>query len=278
MVGFNATHSPWEGHPERLVARYRDCTFRDVPLGESYPFGEQALESTLLDRGNQPEALAQYYAAVSHLDEAVGRLLDALDANGIRQETLVVYTSDHGLNCGHHGIWGKGNGTLPLNMVEESIRIPLIFSQLGRFRGGQRVEQFVDHTDLFQTLLEYGGFDPPGRSGRDYPGKSFLPLLENPAQNIEWRRVQFGEYGPLRMSRTHQFKLILRNPDGPHRLFDLESDPREVANLFGKPEYAAVTQRLTWEMDHFFSAHEVPENSGLRGPDLPRCNNTEAWR
>lgn len=80
-------------------------------MNESYPFGDQALESLSVDRGREREAQVQYYAAVSHVDENVGRLLEAVDGAGKLNNTLVVYTSDHGLNCGHHGIWGKGNGT-----------------------------------------------------------------------------------------------------------------------------------------------------------------------
>ena len=77
------------------------------------------------------EALAQYYASVTMIDEGVGRVLDELDAQGERDETLFVYTADHGLNMGHHGLWGKGNGSEPLNMLEESIRVPLILNQKG---------------------------------------------------------------------------------------------------------------------------------------------------
>ena len=133
LVGLTATHSPWRGHPERLASRYRDASFRNIPAGESYPFGEQALESMSVDRRHEREAQVQYYAAVSHVDEIVGQLLEAVDEAGKLNNTLVVYTSDHGLNCGHHGLWGKGNATLPLNMLEESIRVPLQLSWPGVF-------------------------------------------------------------------------------------------------------------------------------------------------
>jgi arylsulfatase A-like enzyme len=278
MVGYTATHSPWEGHPERLVSRYRDCSFADVPLGETYPFGEQALESTELDRGQAREHLAQYYAAVTHLDEGLGQLLDGLEAHGLQEDTLVVYTSDHGLNCGHHGIWGKGNGTLPLNMVEESIRIPLIFSGPGPFTGGLRLDPFVDHTDLFQTLLDFATIPTDTLANRNYPGKSFLPIVEKPESELPWRRIQFGEYGPLRMARAEQFKLVLRSPEGPHGLFDLAADPREMMNLYADPAYEEIVNQLTQEIDQFFSTYEDLRHSGLRGPALPRTNNTEAWR
>ena len=115
---------------------YRDTSFCDIPADESYRFGEQALESLSVDRRHEREAQVQYFGAVSHVDEIVGRLLEAVDEAGKLNNTLVVYTSDHGLNCGHHGIWGKGNATLPLNMLEESIRVPLHLSWPGVFPAG----------------------------------------------------------------------------------------------------------------------------------------------
>ena len=71
------------------------------------------------------------------IDEGVGRVLDELDAHSEREKSLIVYTSDHGLNMGHHGIWGKGNGSEPLNMLDESIRVPLILNYPDGIHEGQ---------------------------------------------------------------------------------------------------------------------------------------------
>jgi arylsulfatase A-like enzyme len=278
MVGYRATHSPWEDHPERSVAPYRECNFKDVPYEETYPFGVQNLESTLPTRDNPREALAQYYASVTRLDEATARLLDELEALGLREDTLVVYTSDHGLCCGHHGIWGKGNGTLPLNMVEESIRIPMIINQPGRVQPGERRTEFVDHLDLFKTLADYAGVALPEDLVDSYPGRSFWPLLEAGEAVPDWRKVQFGEYGNLRMVRTEAHKLVLRYPDGPHELFDLAADPREMIDLFEDPSQQDRVARLMEMMDAYFGAYEDPVKSGLRVRELPRHNLTEAWR
>lgn len=278
FVGYGATHSPWAYHPERLAAYYRKCSFSDIPTDETYPFGRQNLESAKLNRGDEREALAQYYAAVSQLDEGIGRLLDELEAQRLRENTLVIYTADHGLNCGHHGIWGKGNGTLPLNMVEESICIPMIFNQPGRLFGGQRRREFVDHLDLFQTLIDYAEVELPNQAPNYYPGRTILPLLDNTASLPDWRNVQFGEYGNLRMIRTETHKLVRRYPDGPCELFDLRLDPREKSNLFANPAHQPMVQRLTACIDDYFSTYEDPIKSGLRVRELPRHNTTEAWR
>ena len=276
LVGLTATHSPWRGHPERLASLYRDASFCDIPTGESYPFGEQALESLSVDRRHEREAQAQYYAAVSHVDEIVGRLLEAVDEAGKLNNTLVVYTSDHGLNCGHHGIWGKGNATLPLNMLEESIRVPLQLSWQGVLPAGMRRVEMVDHLDLFQTLVSVGIADLPANS--DYAGTSMLPLLLEPEVDCNWRQVQFGEYGTVRMARSGQCKLIRRLPNGPHELFDLEADPRETRNLIDSSSHLAVISELSGLMETHFRRYSRPDKSGTLGADLPQHNMTEAWR
>ncbi len=275
QVGFYATHSPWENQVEYLVESYRQAKFADIPHDESYPFGRQNLESTNPTRFNPREARANYYAAVTEIDAAVGRLLSELEAQGHLNNTLIVYTSDHGLNCGHHGIWGKGNGTLPLNMVEESIRVPLILYHPQMPLGQQRRGEFVDHLDLFQTVCEAAAINRSPE--KKYPGRSFWPLLQN--QHLPgWRSVQFGEYGPTRMIRTGRHKLVRRYPDGPHELFDLQADPRETTNLFFDPAHRPLIDRLTGELEGYFTHYEDPQHSGLRAADLPRHNDTEAWR
>ena len=225
FVGHYATHSPWTRHPDRLVSYYRDIDLDEPFLHETYLFGEQALESTNSTREDPQEALAQYYGAVTQIDEGVGRLLDTLQALGKLDSTLIVYTSDHGLNCGHHGIWGKGNGTLPLNMVEESIRVPMLIRDPELNYHGLKRKEFIDHTDLFQTILESVNIDLKNHSfpGISYPGRSFYPWLsqkdEKPNKAVGWKTKQFCEYGNVRMVRTDRYKLLLRNArqkDQPH--------------------------------------------------------------
>jgi len=278
FVGYTSTHSPWEKHPERLAADYRNCVFDDIPKDEMYPFGQQNTESAKQDRTNEHEMLAQYYTAVSQIDEGVSRLMDELEAQGLREDTLIIYTSDHGLNCGHHGIWGKGNGTLPLNMLEESIRIPMIFNKPDQLFGGQRRSEFVDHTDLFQTLVEYAGIPLSDPDDKNYPGCDFLPLLENSAHIPDWRDNQFGEYGDLRMVRTQQYKLLQRHATNQYELFDLHADPRETVNLATDPAYEALVALLSLQIATYYNKYEDAQKSGLRVKELPYHNDTEAWR
>ena len=276
LAGLYAAHSPWRGHPERLASAYRSATFSDIPAQETSPSHEQGAESLSVDRQHQREAQIQYYAAVSHIDENVGRILKAIEDAGKLNNTLVIYTSDHGLNCGHHGLWGKGNATLPLNMLEESIRVPLLLRWPGMIEGKTRRDEMVDHLDLFLTLAEAGQAKLP--TNTDYAGKSFLPLLLDHEEVRSWRDIQFGEYGTVRMARTHQFKLIRRHPNGPHELFDLDADPRENRNLIDSPQHLAVTAELSQLLASHFHRFSTPGKSGTLGAALPQHNMTEAWR
>ncbi len=280
QVGFIGTHNPWEGHPERLVTQYRNQALTDKINSSSYPFGIQNLESTLNYRNNPQESLAQYYGAVSHIDEAVGHILDTVEALGLRENTLITYTSDHGLNCGHHGIWGKGNGTLPLNMVEESIRVPLIINHPGKILANQRRMEFVDHTDLFQTILSYAcvDLDQDFKQERNYPGRSFASQLTHREPLRDWRQYQICEYGDVRMIRNFQWKLIRRYPDGPNELFNLIEDPNEQVNLYHQVLYQEIFQQLTAVLDGHFAKYADEINSGLNVKNLPLHNHTEAWR
>lgn len=276
FVGHTATHSPWADHPPRLVEQYSNCTFADIPPDPSYPFGYQNLESReFVPRTEQRAALTHYYAAISSLDEAVGRLMDTLDGLSLRDDTLIVYTSDHGLCCGHHGIWGKGNGTMPLNMVEESIRIPMIFHHPDALFSGQRRIEYVDHLDLFQTLADFAGVAPQKRPTNGYAGRSFLPLLTNAPLDGAWRTVQFGEYGSVRMIRTRRHKLLRHCDTDDTLLFDILDDPRETVNLAAEPEHEAIVSRLTQQLDAHFARYEVPEKSGFR-PGGPEATNRSA--
>lgn len=277
FISYTSSHSPWNNHPERLVEQYRDCPFISIPDDVTYPFGTQKLESLSVDRSLQKEAQAQYYASVTQIDEAVGRVIDELEASNLRESTLLVFTSDHGLNCGHHGIWGKGNGTFPLNMVEESIRIPLIFNHPKNIKGLQQRIEFVDHCDTFQTLVEYVGIDLPFPQD-NYPGTSYLALLNDSKPINDWRTYQIGEYGNVRMIRTFTHKLTLRYPNGPNELINILDDSREIRNLYNEPSQKDLIKDLSSHIDTFFSKYEEPDTSGLLREKLPLHNNTEAWR
>lgn len=271
FVGLAATHLPWRDQPDRLVRRYRGSDFDDVPDDPTYRFGG----TNVLRPDDPDEARAQYYASAEGVDEQVGRLLDELDAQGLTEETLTVYTADHGHNCGHHGLWGKGNGTSPQNVLEESIRVPLVFGTHEELVGPQVRDEFVDHTDTFRTLLDFAGVEPP--DGADYPGESYRPQLTGAAGGGAWEQVQICEYADVRMVRDERHKLVRRLPDGPDLLFDLDADPRETRNVVDEPRYADVVERLNARLTEAFDTDATEDETGIPVDALPEYNGEEAW-
>ena len=272
FVGYATTHSPWRDRSERWVSRYRDASFADIPDDAPYSFGEATMRPGAPD--DPQETRAQYYAAVSMIDAGVGRALDELDAQGMTDNTLVVYTSDHGLCLGHHGIWGKGNGSQPLNMLEESIRVPLILKLPGVIAAGLRSDAFTTHCDLHNTLLDFAGALPADMRG--YPGRSFRRLLQG--HDMDWRDCYYGEYGTTRAIRDRRFKLVKRYAEGQNLLHDLDNDPREEINLRYDPAQHDRVANMTRRLEDFFAQCESPVHRGTLGDALPVHNRHEAWR
>ncbi len=288
QVGYTTTHSPHMGHDPEMVASYRDATFKDVRVDEPHPlrWNEGLPDDTPEDEGAIRVRHMNHYAGVSDVDQNVGRILEAVASSGRAENTVVVYTSDHGLSLGQNGFWGKGNGTRPLNMYDVSIGVPLLMTGPGLARG-LRIDRCVDHFDTFQAICEICGVES-GKYCPDvaYPGRSCLPLASG--DRIEdWNDTRFGEYGDLRMVRTPQYKLVRRYPDGPDDLFDLEADPEETVNVIDWTDLADVRAGLEGDLDAFYAQYEDPEKSGLKVKELPRHNCTqrpgqkasaEAWR
>ncbi len=151
QVHFTAPHSPWTGHPLELLALYDGCPFNTCPQEPRHPWAGPLTKSSL---GNR-EYLKGYFAAVTAMDRGIGRIIGTLEESGILENTLIIFTSDNGFSCGHHGFWGKGNGTFPLNMYENSIRVPLIVSQIGKIPHGLTHKAMISQYDILPTILAY---------------------------------------------------------------------------------------------------------------------------
>jgi choline-sulfatase len=106
-------------------------------------------------------SLQGYFASIAAMDADIGRIVARLDQSGLRHSTVIVFTSDNGFGCGHHGIWGKGNGTWPLNLWENSVRVPEIISQPGRLGAGAPTDALASACDLHPTLLDLAGVPMP---------------------------------------------------------------------------------------------------------------------
>ena len=235
-----------------------------LPLSEADWSPFRSLEVALpepsypgLDAPRARRMLAEYLGSVASLDRNVGRVLAVLDELAIVSETVVIFTSDHGFNMGHNGIWHKGNGRWLLtdnrgyrsNMYDNSIRVPAVVRWPGRLAVGSTVDRVVLNLDWFPTILEMVGLEVP--SDAVVRGESILPLLEG--RRIPWRTSFYGEYLQLhqeqvdqRMWRTPEWKLVRDSRLGKDELYDLATDPGEHVNLIQdtSPEVSKVIARL----------------------------------
>ncbi len=283
-VNYTAPHSPWgEGcHPKEYEELYKDILFDSIPEEEPHkwvggvdiPFDEwkkkphpgvrfiNAKYAPIRETWHEyrMESLRGYFAAVTAMDANVGRLLDYLEENDLREDTLVVFTSDNGSNMGHHGIFGKGNGTYPMNMYDTSVKVPGIFSCPGSIPEGVRSTRQVSHYDYFHTLLDFVGVD--FKKSNDMPGESFAEHLRTLCEDASAPVVVYEEYGPARMIRSKEFKLVRRSIPNTDELYDLRNDPDERQNLIDDPSYADVISELDLSLIAWFDRYVDPQFDG----------------
>ena len=266
-VHYTAPHSPWgrDQHPHELWDRYyEDCPFESVP---DLPIDPLQINTSPagFDTKDRRAILAGYYAAIESMDQNIGRIQRKLEEMGQLENTLFVFTSDNGMNMGHHGLYGKGNASFPLNMFETSVRVPCIISHPTVLAGNRRIDELTSHYDLFPTFLEYTGIDLP--EDLLQPGESLLPLLVSQTDAVEREvLVIFSEYGPVHMVCDQRWKYVHRYPYGSQELYDLESDPEESHNISGLEEYREIESSLRRKLVRWFSRYAEQYRDGRHLP------------
>jgi len=259
QIGFPGPHPPYDPTPE-YAARYSET---DIPIQEVTAAdlaGQPAAMAIMRDHNERidhdsvvhrvdatpAQRLRQrrfYCANVSMIDDAVGRIFTALERRGILENTIVVFTSDHGDSLGDHGHIQKWN------MYESVMRVPaIVWTADGRFGRGRRIEDLVQLFDFGPTILEWAGVPVP----RHFEAESLNPLL-NRHPDAAGRRYVFAEHDRdglfeaadmMTMVRSSDWKLVhyLNQSDG--QLFDLKSDPQEERNLWNDPAAADRKREL----------------------------------
>ena len=263
-VHYTAPHSPWDrdNHPADLYDSYDDCPFLSCPDVPPHPW---QINTAPRGTGERRRAILKgYFAAVTAMDASIGRILDRLEDLDLRQNTLIFFCSDNGMNMGHHGIYGKGNGTFPLNMYDTSVKVPAIVSRPGHIPEGVVADQLLSQYDLFPTFLDYLGLENPHADR--LPGRSFAPLLRGEAFEQPESIVVFDEYGPVRMIRTRTWKYVHRYPYGPHELYNLAEDPNEEKNLYEENGPGGIVEELKARLDNWFCRYADPRLDGAREP------------
>ncbi len=293
FVPYNAPYGHWPALKGRAKNRFRDF-YDDVPM-HSVPregLHENAIvrflrkvadsgggvdHSSELQIPNDLETMRNYYSEMSMVDDGVGRVLAALKTLGIYDDTLIVYTTDHGFSLGHHGIWGHSQATLPSNAHRATFNIPMIFRHGDRL-SNTTCSQLVSQIDLFPTLLELAGIEPDGHN-ENSPARSFADILKNGVLSAE--NCVFLEQEETRAVRTdrwlykHRFKNAPQ-PPYPDELYDLHNDPLEKVNLAGKKKYAEVTAELTAKIETFFNKYNDPQYNLWTG-GVPKSTSDKVW-
>ena len=257
-----APHPPWNP-PEPFASMYRNG---DMPLPVHWNRAASTLPPSrrgmlnFADMGDAPPERLQrvkalYSGSISLIDKGVGRILRAMDELGLMENTLVMFTSDHGEMLGDHGLWQK---SMPW---EAASRAPLLARLPGQFDAGAVNEDLVSLLDLMPTMLDLAGLDYPGSPA--LPGASLLGRagggLARPRDEMV---IEIGR-GPSRWLslRGKQWKYTYWLADGWEELYDLSSDPEEATNLLlgqvavaNRKRADAMKETLTaWERSHGFS-------------------------
>jgi len=212
--------------------------------------------------GNWRSLVRSYLACTSFVDAQVGRVLDALEASGRADETIIILWSDHGYHLGEKEISGKNT------LWEPSTRVPLIIAGPG-LNAGQRCSRPVELLDLFPTLIDLGGL--PDRPGRELEGHSLVPLLEDPEADRPWPAITTHNPGNHAV-RDERWRYI-RYADGSEELYDLEADPEEWTNLAGDPYYEPIKAGLR----RWLPKDDLPPAPGSRHRVLTFDGETAVW-
>jgi arylsulfatase A-like enzyme len=247
-VGLVRPHVPSVA-PRRLFDRYppEKMALPDVPPGDldDVPAPAAAMRNDLrygMNETQQREAIAAYYATVEFMDEQVGRLLGELDRLGVRDRTLVIFTSDHGFHLGEHGLWQK------TTLFEESLRVPLIVSAPGfASSAGKHCDALVELTDLYPTIADLAGVSD--KAPRTLAGRSLRSLLAEPAAGAEFRDVAYSVTGNGGRSVRNSAWRYNSWGEGPEELYDLRRDPGQFTNLAGDPAYATELATMRTELE-----------------------------
>ncbi|RIK38636.1 MAG: sulfatase [Chloroflexi bacterium] len=204
---------------------------------------------------------AAYYAMIKLIDDQFGRILDALETTGQREQTVIIFTSDHGEMLGDHGLIQKG-----CRFYEGLVRVPLIWSWPGHFVPGLQSDALVGLLDIAPTLLELAGQPIPERM----PGRSLLPILRgaaDPAYHREAVRCEYYDALALpdgsfaTMLRDRRYKLVVYHGHGLGELYDLVNDPGEFENLWDDPAHQHLKLEL---MQRSFDASMLAMDRGPR--------------
>ena len=259
-VGYMLPHQPFVARRDEFE-RYRGqvppprVPQRTEPEHPYFTWWRQRTGIEELSPEIQDRCRTAYYALVDRMDAMIGQVLDALEASGLAENTLIVYSTDHGEQAGEHALWWKQT------MYEASARVPMLVSWPGVLPEGQRNQNVTSTLDLTATMLDAAG----APALPDMAGRSLLPLLRG--ETTTWEDEAFSEFCVEegwfhRMIRRGPWKLIHYHRHRP-QLFDLQDDPDELRDLAEDPKFSSIREDLTtrvlagWDGDAIEAEHAL---------------------
>ena len=269
-VGFFRPHTPYVS-PKKYFGLYptNRISLAQLPAGDREGKPTAALTVTPanygMDDAQQRTVTQAYLASVSFMDAQFGVVLDELERQGLTQNTVVVFLSDHGYHLGEHGLWQK------MTVFEEAARVPLIISAPGMKAVGKATGRLAELVDVYPTLADLCGLKAP----TDLEGVSLRPLLDDPGR--AWKKGAFtqvkhgrkggradGQKGRAtsvgRSVRTERYRYTEwgEGSDGAE-LYDHDNDPLEMHNLAADPQSAGVVQDLKTMLHAGWQAAQKPQ-------------------
>lgn len=295
---YPAPYGHWPATKEtdrcRFSELYDDCSMSSVPreglskasvdaflLRHQYSGGGLDYSMTLR-APNDLATLRNYYAQISMVDDGVGQIMSALDRLGISDETILIFTSDHGLSLGHHGFWGHGAATFPANMHRAAHSVPLIIRHSQSTEPARRSNAMVSNMDLYSTILDYADL-PSDQGSMRVASRSLKPLLSGQPTGDQFDAV-FSEQEETRVVRTQKWVLFKRFGGATDlkiqdELFDVENDPKETVNLAKDPKYAEILNWLDQLQSDYFNQHTRKEADLWQGGvPIQHSERMEFWR
>lgn len=289
-VGFFRPHTPYVSprgyfdlYPEKEMRVVQGVKEDQADLPKP-ALGSYKKEQDKLTDDLRRQSLQAYLASISFMDTQVGRVLGALERLGLADNTIVVFTSDHGYHTGEHGLWQK------MSLFEESTRVPLLIAAPGVARKGTTVPTPIQHIDLYPTLAELCGVKAP----EGLQGQSLVPILKDPSVTGRgWALTQVSRGGGARRATITPdtssddnffFGYSLRTPRWRYtewdegragrELYDHDKDPRELTNLAADTAHVETVSQLSEQLraavkTTFPASGKTPEiRPGLWAPNL----------
>ena len=212
--------------PQKVKDDWNDIPERGINYVTSVN-GQMTLEQ-------EKKAVAAYYASVTFMDAQVGKVLETLKSEGLDDNTIVIFTSDHGFHLGEHNFWMK------VSLHEESVRVPLIIKVPSK--ESQVCNSFVELLDLYPTISELAEL----KNSKHLQGKSLVKTIDNPKYKVRKEAFSVSQGGKSFLLRTKKWAYIQYNEDASAgiELFDMINDSNQFTNLAKDPNHARVVASL----------------------------------